>query len=84
MWLASEELIHFPAVVQVTSEHERQNFFCELSYPIDARMGTVNRQFLVFFDGSPSYPLDAQFLKNIKVILFLANRMGKLKHANLG
>jgi hypothetical protein len=51
---------------------------------LDASMGAQNRNILLFVDNCAAHPKDISFLRNVKVIRYLANCTSVLQPLDLG
>jgi hypothetical protein len=57
--------------------------FCSFLHSLQAQMGAQNRQIILFVDNCAAHPKDTSFLKNVKVVRYLANCTSTLQPLNL-
>ena len=53
-------------------------------HSLEARMGVQNRQIILFVDNCAAHPKDTSFLRNVKVVWYLANCTSTLQPLDLG
>jgi hypothetical protein len=60
------------------------DIFSSFLRSLDASMGAQNRNILLFVDNCAAHPKDTSFLRNVKVIRYLANCTSVLQPLDLG
>jgi len=58
--------------------------FCSFLHSLDTQMGTQNRQIILFVDNCAAHPKDTSFLRNVKVVRYLAHCTSTLQPLDLG
>jgi len=52
--------------------------FCSFLLSLDVQIGAQNRQIILFVDNCAAHPKDTSFLRNVKVVRYLANKSRKV------
>src|SRR5215467_5476255 len=58
--------------------------FCLFLHCLDVQMGAQNRQIILFVDNFAAHPKDTPFLRNVRVVQYLANCTSTLQPLDLG
>jgi hypothetical protein len=58
--------------------------FCSFLHSLDAEMGAQNRQIILFVENCAAHPKDTPFLRNVRVVQYLANCTNTLQPLDLG
>jgi hypothetical protein len=58
--------------------------FCSFLHSLDVQMGAQNRQIILFVDNCAAHPKDTPFLRNVRVVRYLANCTSTLQPLDLG